>query len=79
MHAIEPLRSITNRMFAGKSADCTLAVAQLPPRIASALLVDGETMLELMTPEYAPNMVAELGTYMPGEAAAWAAEKRSLE
>jgi hypothetical protein len=42
-------------------------------------LVDGETMLELITPEFAPNMVAELGTYVPGQAAPFLAEKRGLE
>jgi hypothetical protein len=37
LQAIEPLRSSTNRMFAGKSCDCTVEVAQLPLRTASAL------------------------------------------
>lgn len=32
-------------------------------------LKDGEALLELITPEYAPNLVAELGTYVAGQLA----------
>ena len=32
-------------------------------------LKDSEALLEVITPEYAPQMVAELGTYVAGQAA----------
>jgi hypothetical protein len=32
-------------------------------------LKDSEVLLELITPEYAPNLVAELGTFVAGQAA----------
>src|SRR5688572_19886113 len=36
LHAIVPVRSTTNKRFAGSSADSTVEVAQPPSRIASA-------------------------------------------
>ena len=39
-------------------------------------LVDGEALLKLITPEFAPTMVAELGTFVAGQAAPQQAEKR---
>src|SRR5438045_2839814 len=44
LHVIEPLRSITNRMFVGSSADSMLAVAQLPLKIAAAVVADGDAV-----------------------------------
>jgi hypothetical protein len=41
-------------------------------------LVGGEVLLELITPEYAPSMVAELGTYVAGQIAPPPWEKRPL-
>lgn len=32
-------------------------------------LADGEVMLQLIKPEYAPNLVSELGTYVAGQLA----------
>jgi hypothetical protein len=41
-------------------------------------LVDGEVMLQVITPEYAPTLVAELGTYVAGQASPDQTEKRTL-
>lgn len=41
-------------------------------------LVDGETLLKLITPKLAPNIVTELGTYVAGQAAPQLTEKRQL-
>jgi len=41
-------------------------------------LADGEALLELITPEYAPAIVVELGTYVAGQADPTKAEKRPL-
>jgi hypothetical protein len=41
-------------------------------------LVDGEVLLELITPEYAPTIVVELGTYVAGQAEPKKSEKRPL-
>jgi hypothetical protein len=41
-------------------------------------LVDGEVLLRLITPEYAPTLVAELGTYVAGQQAPQQSEKRPL-
>jgi hypothetical protein len=39
-------------------------------------LRDGEVLLEFLTPEFAPTLVTEIGTYVPGQAAPMKAEKR---
>jgi hypothetical protein len=41
-------------------------------------LKDSEVLLAVITPEYAPTMVAELGTYVAGQAAPLQVEKRPL-
>lgn len=41
-------------------------------------LQDGEVLLEFLTPEHAPTLVTEIGTYVPGQAAPMKAEKRPL-
>ena len=37
---------------------------------------DGKLLLEFLTPDFAPTLVTELGTYVPGQAAPMKAEKR---
>jgi hypothetical protein len=37
---------------------------------------DGKLLLEFLTPDHAPTLVTELGTYVPGQAAPMKAEKR---
>jgi hypothetical protein len=41
-------------------------------------LVSGEVLLQLVRPDYAPNLVAELGTYVAGQLAPAPSEKRPL-
>ncbi|KAF1694142.1 hypothetical protein [Pseudoxanthomonas koreensis] len=41
-------------------------------------LASGEGLLALITPQLAPNIVAELGTYVAGQAAPMLTEKRPL-
>ena len=41
-------------------------------------LVDGEVLLDLIRPELAPKMVAELGTYVAGQLAPTFGEKKTL-
>jgi hypothetical protein len=40
---------------------------------------DGEVLLKFITPKYAPKLVAELGTYVAGQLAPQASEKRPLK
>lgn len=42
-------------------------------------LVSGEILLELMTPEFAPRIVTDLGTVVAGQVAPKRSEKRPLE
>jgi hypothetical protein len=42
-------------------------------------LVSAEVLLKLITPEHAPNIVAELGTYVAGQLAPSLADKQPLE
>ena len=42
-------------------------------------LVDGEVLIEVITPEYAPELVNELGTAMPGQVNPPASQKQILE
>jgi hypothetical protein len=61
-----------------------LIVSSSLQRAARALaerdwLEDGESLLELITPKFAPNLVTDLGAYVPGQLAPGVSEKRILE
>ena len=81
--AIHKLEEFYNGLQADEKKVIGLIVSSTLQRAARAQaerdwLVDSEILLDLITPEHAPNIVKELGTFVAGQAAPSASEKRPL-